>query len=513
MNITSYIASKESARELFKYILEEDFHFNDNDTIILYEKIIKKHIDKLIDECHFFAEFPYVDKVYRDSYYHYFSSKLTPYLRDCARISIFNSEITMDDFRDAEKITKLQEKYLGYFVLRPTSPFLIGRSFISPKALKENNFICCTTKQNTTANSVKFEVEGFPHSSQDTETISCAETTIWAIMEYFSGRYADYKPVLPSKIIDTLNLVSSERQIPSKGLNIQQMSFALKEFGFGTRIYSSKEYGKEFEALLSCYIESGIPVIVAMESMPNHTIGHALLCIGHEVINGTDIDKIPEYIFTNSQLKNKAESKNIHFYDTDYIEKAFIFIDDNQPIYQKASLKKPALHYDGEDWKSCQITHFIAPLYQKMYMEAFQAKSFIYRFLLIGPEPLSNNKSILIRFFLASSRTFKDSMAKNNSITADLKDLILEKQMPKFIWVAELSDKENYKKKHANGIIIVDATESNIYFNKPLILAAYEDKIIDFEKNTKKLRSRKLSFENFCIFEQNLKTIGHVPKN
>lgn len=51
---------------------------------------------------------------------------------------------------------------------------------------------------------VKLFIEGFPHSSQDSETITCAETTIWAAMEYFGTRYSDYKPVLPSTIIKTM---------------------------------------------------------------------------------------------------------------------------------------------------------------------------------------------------------------------------------------------------------------------------------------------------------------------
>jgi hypothetical protein len=85
--------------------------------------------------------------------------------------------------------------------------------------------------------------------------------------------------------------------------------------------------------------------------------------------------------------------------------------------------------------------------------------------------------------------------------------------MPKFVWVAEMSEKDIYKQKLANGLIIIDATESNVLFNKPLIFAAYDNKVIDFEKDTEKLRCKELSFENFCIFEQNLKNIGHVPKN
>jgi hypothetical protein len=128
----------------------------------------------------------------------------------------------------------LKRQYRGFIVLRPTIRNIIGRNVVSPKALKNNNFICCTTKFHSTANSVKFKANGFPHSSQDTETISCAETTLWAIMEYFGNKYPDYKPVLPSRIIEVLKRISTERQIPSRGLRIDQISYALREFDFGT---------------------------------------------------------------------------------------------------------------------------------------------------------------------------------------------------------------------------------------------------------------------------------------
>jgi hypothetical protein len=196
--------------------------------------------------------------VYRDSYYNYFSSKLTDYKRDCIRISLFEGKINTLDFENENNKQKLQDQYRGFIILRPTSPHFIGRSIISPKALKYNGFVCCTSIFHTTANGQKFTIEGFPHSSQDTETISCAETSLWAIMEYFSNRYANYTPVLPSDIINTLKQVSNERQIPSKGLNIQQMSFALKEFGFGTRIYSKSQYHDEFESIFRWYYRSCI---------------------------------------------------------------------------------------------------------------------------------------------------------------------------------------------------------------------------------------------------------------
>src|SRR5690606_10836696 len=159
--------------------------------------------------------------------------KLPKYKRDAIRLSFFEEEISDADFFNGAQHSNLQQKYRGFIVLRPTDPFIIGRSIISPLLLRTNNILACMSKFHTTVNGVKFTVKGFPHSSQDTETISCAETSLWAIMEYFSNKYSDYQPVLPSKIIRTLNQVSSERQIPSKGLNIAQMSYSLKEFGFG----------------------------------------------------------------------------------------------------------------------------------------------------------------------------------------------------------------------------------------------------------------------------------------
>ncbi|NGF77378.1 hypothetical protein G5B10_15935 [Fluviicola sp. SGL-29] len=493
MSISIYIEPITNGEELVKKLLQDEFGINEINAGILFANLVKPHFDNFKDNTFILAETNYVDKVYRDSYYHYYSSKLPKYKRNAIRLSFFEEEISDTEFFDGAQHSVLQQKYRGFIVLRPTDPFIIGRSIISPLLLKTNNFISCVSKFHTTVSGVKFTVKGFPHSSQDTETISCAETSLWAIMEYFSNKYSDYQPVLPSKIIRTLNQVSSERQIPSKGLNIAQISYALREFGFGTRIYSKQQYTTEFEGLLSCYIESGIPIIVAIEG---GSIGHALLAIGHEKIQNDEIDKITPFI--------TVAAKNIEIYDYDTIKKNYIFIDDNQPAYQKASLDKPAIHYNNPEWDSCRVTYFIAPLYPKIYLEAYEAKNYIRNFIITGPEPLNNNSQVLLRFYLASSRSFKDAIAKNDSFQEDLKSIIIETPMPKFIWVAEVSSRDLIKEKKANGIIIVDATEANIYFNKPLILAAYQEKLILFDEISGNLESNVLPLQDFRIFEHNL---------
>lgn len=192
----------------------------------------------------------------------------------------FSNEITPQHFRDNDLFQDLQDKFLGYSVLRPTIPNIFGRSIISKKAFTENNYKICEYSSNILLNGIRLEVKGFPHSSQDGESIKCAETTIWALMEYFGSKYPDYRPVAISSIITALSKYSKKRMLPSAGLTVDQISYALKEFGFGTYIYSRDDaYENEIENILSIYVESGIPTIVAVE---NENIGHAIIAIGYK---------------------------------------------------------------------------------------------------------------------------------------------------------------------------------------------------------------------------------------
>ena len=92
----------------------------------------------------------------------------------------------------------------------------------------------------------------------------------------------------------------------------------------------------------------------------------------------------------------------------------------------------------------------------------------------------------------------------NATIQEDLKGLLLEASMPKFIWVAEISTKDLIKQKKANGMVILDATEANIYFNKPLILAAFQGKLVIFDESSGKLESDLLPLQDLTVFEHNL---------
>jgi hypothetical protein len=446
----------------------------------------------LKDDIFLAIETNYVDKVYRDSYYCYYSTKLGVQERNCIKISFFNTEIHPQIFYESDYISTLKNNYLGFMVIRPTSICPVGRNVISPKALKDNNIRVCSTHIESTTSGIKLDVVGFPHSSQDTETMTCAETTIWALMEYFGNKYPEYRPTLPSHILKTLEQQTYDRQMPSKGLRYQDISYALRAQGFGTVVYSEADFGEqEFKKLFSCYIESGIPIAVAIA---NKGLGHAVLCIGRKDVSGDDIKRMHQ---------TTIDGKTIYEWNGN-IEN-FVFIDDNMPPYQTANFSMPTNHYMDDQWKDCKITHFVVPLYHKIYMEAHNAIN-ISMDIALKDIMIENNS--VVRTFLTSSRSYKNYIFKNQAMEPILKEFIRGRALPKFIWVTEIASVEDCKNSLINGAVVLDATEVHAEDYAPFILAHYKGHTYNFSPKDNHLERVSLSLQSrYTAFEGNLKLL------
>lgn len=74
MSIFTYIEPIANGEELIKKLLREEFGISDTLTGLLYANLIKPHFDNFKPNTYILAETDYVDKVYRDSYYHYLDS-------------------------------------------------------------------------------------------------------------------------------------------------------------------------------------------------------------------------------------------------------------------------------------------------------------------------------------------------------------------------------------------------------------------------------------------------------
>lgn len=428
---------------------EESFSFNELERQSALERV-QEFTSGFVSNLWVGAESIYVDKLYRDAYYNYYSSKLYEYKRDCMRLSFFAGEITLDDFFTDQSADKLQTLFRGFAVIRPTPRNVIGRNVLHPSIIqKAQGYNVSLATFSACIYGIKLSVAGFPHSSQDEEFMVCAETTIWSTMEYFSTRYPEYHPILPRSIHRILANTTMERQVPSSGLNGLQMSFALKELGFGVKIYSAgtkqPHEVDELLDLIKMYVESSIPLMILMRN----DLGTAHVC---NVVGRTDFVSQ----FSTVPIKTLRNGSQIcNYYNR---EVKYLLVDDNHRPYTEVPLDDPAHHYKSAEWKDCKIVGAVVPLHKRIYMEAIRAR----KLALIGLDTfdgMTKLPNLCLRLLLTSTRTFKHSIAHNPDLGQEHKTLLLSLNMPKFVWIAEVGTQESFAEDKATGMLVMDATE------------------------------------------------------
>jgi len=422
--------------------------FCDMTTINL--KRIQELLRELEDNLFYILEYPYVDRHYRDTFYLYYSAKHEEFYRNCVRVHLFKDFSIVKPEELVELTESDKEKYLGFFIVRPLSRFPLGRSMISPAAFKNKNILCCIMKSRVSLLGHRMEVYAFPHLAQDTETHTCAESSLWSFLEYLGNRYRQYLPLLPSEIVHELFPISSHRSLPSKGLNIYEVSKFLHNNKCDC-VIDRASYVDEHNKikinyfrlfLLKIYIESGIPVYVFLDD--NKGLGHAVLIIGHmDRYDHITLPLAPDKVWQ----------------DVSYFKKKMVVIDDNKPQYQIGELEN-LIQYN----QNYKIDRYIVVLPRHTYLDAQAA------FFLCSKVFNDNNvglkkfgKKWLTRLLMTGSRSFKRFLLERSGLHDAFKKYFAFMPLPKFIWVSEIYETEDFQaeEKSCSGLLIMDAKGSN----------------------------------------------------
>ncbi len=445
------------------------------------------------------CEKTYVDKLYRDTYYTYFSSKHFEISRNCERLTLFEGEFAYNDFLNNDLFDSLQEAIIGTIVLRPTKINAIGRTLLNPDKMHVGKMYVQRTAFEISLLGKLYTIWAFPFTSQDTETMSCAETSIWTILEYYGTRYPEYRTVLPSEILSELGNLSEERVLPSHGLDFRQKSGLLKKFGFYPRAYSKKVYEDDFRKLFHYYVESGIPITL---SLP----GHSVVCIGHAA---------EEYSLSDISLSTIGK---LTYADSSAFIKKYVIIDDNNVPYAIEE-------YDHFSVFDRNINLFTVPLYKRIFLEANDAltvfdcllekiSSLIERQVNVLELSYDEKTNPLIkRIFLTSSRKYK-KMRVTKAASKQTKKFYSDILMPKFIWICEIATYEKYQQKKVFGEIILDATAARYdHINSTILIrigdiVAYRSPDEKFSVINERLKYRMAGLDTeFSLYENNLKEV------
>lgn len=432
----------------------------------------------------FMQEENYVDWVYRDSYYFYFSGKHFCYSRFCKRIFLFAN--TFDKpLLDLEP-DDLEKDFVGSIVIRPIPQRSVGRTLLNPKYfLGDAQCYVRGAEYNMVAFGKRVSVRAFPYSMQDGETATCAETTILNLLDYYSRSYPEYHYLLPSDINRIAKENGYERSLPTHGLKYEMISKAFCESGFYPRLYSSEKMPKDkFRRILYYYIESGIPLSLGVSAGVQNK--HSVIVIGHGKVN----DK-KEQLQQNIYASYDKKSDNIVWIcDAADIVNEFCIMDDNQMPYKLAECN---LYEQYQLMLGNYIIEtMMVPLYKRMYLEASDASE-IFKVIIAsneygincadfecieGGKSLGSQRNPLaVRIFMTSSRSLRKCRDKQFAHgNEEVRSWYSTTVFPKFVWVCELSTVEMYSKE-VIGEIILDATSSADAYADSLIIAHYPRRI------------------------------------
>ena len=487
----------------------------------------------------------YVDKVYRDEYYQYYSRKHFNISRNTKRLIFVEGKYSKKDFlcKCPQKIQQINNDLIGMVVLKPTKT--IGKMLISPFKLNIPDCYLKTTLFDFFIFGKKYTINAFPSSGQDSEGMTCAEVNIWQIMEFFGTSSEEYRVILPSDLYKILNENPNTRILPSEGLNEDQESLIFFRNGFLPKIYNKYDnshdennysvrtkncYEPSFEELLSIYVESGIPILgnLAEKGGSVNEEGHSVTFIGHgykkfnkDCFNN-DFIEMP---FCDSTI-DKTGIKYYNNYDKIKILKTwtryneFVIMEDHSTPYQIKSLDNlqfDDLKLDSDDravkW---ELDSFLVPLHRHVFMDAEDAYKAVLQLLHNNSEEIIDNlgsNEVVIRLFLTSSRLYKEFRVNN---AKSLNECVFFSQVayPKNLWICEYGSLDSYCQHKAKGEFLLDATSSENSITESVISIRHGNSITyrgpndAFENAVVRLNIRLDS--DFLMYEQkNLIFINH----
>ena len=326
---------------------------------------------------------------------------------------------------------------------------------------------------------------------QDTDITICAHIAMWTVLNYYGNKYTNYVNPDIGKIVENV-FENWGRKTPSIGLTPIQVSEALSRFGFYPIIRGGNK-SKLMQLLdeTMAYIESGIPVIAMSQSLQ-----HAFSIMGRGEINRSYLDDVT--------FVNKIREPNTNFILHSKLIDTVYVMDDNWFPYRR--MKRTADSYTDLPYSIYEITYVVVPLYSRMQLEYHEVYSRFVGLVKYGDMNWAGTR--IIRIYITSSNSLKRYVKNQKDIASELKKIVLDLNMSRFVWCIDSSDIEEYKSGKISGKVIIDTT-AGTKETEPWILLHDLEKIRYYDVATdRKETITGLSIKPYTEYVHNLKPVN-----
>lgn len=442
-------------------------------------EVLKKHLGCACDKI--LVEYPYYDEDYLSTYYIHYGQKFHTYDKLCCRLHVLKNE-----------------EYCGYIVLRPTTKGTkIGRSLIIPELLiKDQAYLMLHTFKSHVAGN-EMVIRSFPWKSQETDISVCAHTAAWTVLRYFGNKFRDYADTTIGKVVEhTRN--DWGRKTPSLGLTPVQVSDLFKDYGFSPLIIQQEKDSYYLEELIA-YVESGIPTVGFL-----YPIKHAISIIGHGTIDYALLD--------NREAVDEMKDAEVNIISHSKLIKELYVMDDNGFPYLRMPTSLPTKESDTV-YGLNELKYAVVPLYIRMqlaYSEVYE------RFRVWRKEQVMDWGELCVcRIYITSAKSLKHEALISSSMNDDLKDVIINLSLSRFVWCIDLSEIGEYKSGLISGRIVIDATAPTL--EEDIWLLRHDRKKIEFidSEDGDRINNNMYSFieteiEPYELYRNNLKEIDPI---
>ena len=365
------------------------------------------------------VEYPYVDKDYRSTYYHYYAKKGASYSPHSARLHLFRSgwELTESPVtlsQPAEGTSPdddaVGKGYLGFIALRPTRIYTIGRTVLHPEAVRGAHGWLIEHRHKAHVMGYRVHVKGFPFMQQHSDIAVCAHTACWAILRHYSERYALYREVLVHDVSKLGREFDPGGLLPSLGItarDAERIFAAVGTFPLLVGHYVSNDGGSRFYDELLAYLDSGFPLFGIQSKR-----GHAVAVVGYRK------DTKPQVAAT--EYMHRA---------WDYVSHLLVVDDNYSPYLPVPRVKATSKGYTIDD-----IDGFIVPLPEKMFLPAAAAFKFGKELTSSPPdgfEELETCTELVTRCFVTTTASWHRFVRQHaTQLPAEFATAALELTMP-----------------------------------------------------------------------------------
>ncbi|MBF0271324.1 MAG: hypothetical protein HQL98_04480 [Magnetococcales bacterium] len=236
-------------------------------------------------------------------------------------------------------------------------------------------------------------------------------------------------------------------------------------------------YHNNFLVYMYSYIESGFPVFGILKAHE-----HAVAIVGHGPLQ-------PDWLSLCTQDECISSFQLIN---------SLVVNDDNNfPYKLLGPVKEP-----DEKYAMDAINGFLVPLPEKIFLSAERVDGYMNQIFTnldlnwFGLDlSFLKGRTRIVRYFIATSYSYKSFLCRMRaSIKARMVNPVFLMDMPKYIWIVEVSDAQSYGKQECLLRFVLDATASDKHAY-PFFMVHDRSEVVVFDRSQPKIVTLRIKLD------------------